>query len=76
MNVQEFGQRTTHRMDQLNIKHKKVMEACDVARTTVRNWRAGKFYPSTHHLILLAKCLVTTPNYLLGFDPKDYSPYS
>ena len=55
-----------------------ISRICDFSKSTLSDWKSGKGTPKTDKLILIARCLGTTVEYLMtgekpeipGFEPE------
>lgn len=55
-----------------------ISRTCDFSKSTLSDWKSGKGTPKTDKLILIARCLGTTVEYLMtgekpeipGFEPE------
>jgi transcriptional regulator with XRE-family HTH domain len=66
-----IGSRLLARANALGISQGEVARRVGVSRVSVNNWVHGRARPSAPHIVLIARALGITSNYLLGITPPE-----
>lgn len=69
--MQTTADRVLAKMKELNLQHKDLIAATGASKGTVTNWISGVNNPTGSRLLLLAKALKTTPEWLLTGKGSD-----
>lgn len=64
--------------DLMGLTDAEIARICDFSKSTLSDWKSGKGTPKTDKLVLIARCLKTTVEYLMtgekpeipGFEPE------
>lgn len=71
--MQTTADRVISKMKELGLQHKDLIAATGASKGTVTNWISGVNNPTGNRLLLLAKALKTTPEWLLiGQGPESF----
>lgn len=65
-----FSKRLKKLRNERGKTQEEMAEALDVKRSTYGEYERGKIFPSVDKIEVLAKILITTPQYLLGWDEQ------
>lgn len=65
-----FNQRVKELRKARNLTQQELANLVGVTKMTVSGWERGNYTPSTHTLIILARALRTSTDYLLGITQK------
>lgn len=68
------GERIKFRRNQLGLSQDELANALGKSQNQIYLYEKGKALPSVEGLILLARHLQTTPDWLLGMDDESLSP--
>ena len=66
-----FGNRIRKRREQMGFSCAQLAARLHISRSTVNSWENGESRPNTEHLILLARLLHTSTDYLLDCEPAN-----
>ena len=75
MNIEVFAKRLSELREEKNIKKVDLARELKVSKSTITNYEKAKQKPTLEHLIIIAKVLNASVDYLLGLEYSSVDDY-